>query len=56
MASTSAFSDISGRSETSLSAPRIDNLGNEEDGERLGRVHCDSGIHLIMQVTTHDEC
>ena len=29
-----AFSDVSGRFETSLSAPRIDNSGNDEDGDR----------------------
>ena len=38
MGSNSAFSDVSGWSETSLSAPRIDNPENEEGGERLGPV------------------
>ena len=30
-----AFSDVSKWSETSLSLPRIDNLGNDENGLRL---------------------
>ncbi len=33
-----AFSDISGRSETSVSPLRIDNPGNDEGRERLGQV------------------
>ena len=34
-----AFGDVSGRSETSLSVPKIDNQGNDEGEERLGRVY-----------------